>query len=227
MSEKIYDLLYVEDEIDVRGHYVEYLERFFRNVYEAANAKEALEVYKNKKPAILIVDINLPDKSGIEFLQEIRKYDQTTKAIMLTANSDVQTLLNATELKLTKYLVKPVSRADLKEAIALAQEELSNYTVVANKIVKMKDSFCWDKKKQVLLHGNEQQHLTKKERELLTLLFSDINRIFSVDDIVYELWYDSNIYGDNALKTLIKGLRKKLPEGSIKNIFGVGYKIEI
>jgi two-component system, OmpR family, response regulator VanR len=227
MSGKFFDLLYVEDETEVRSDYVAYLERFFRNVYEAADANKALEIYTQKKPSVLLIDINLPGKSGIEFLREVRKHDQTTKAIMLTANSDVVTLLNATELKLTKYLVKPVSRADLKEAIALAHEELANYTVVANKIIKMKDSFFWDKKKQTLLQGNEQQHLTKKERELLTLLFSDINKIFSVDDIMYELWYDSDVLGDNALKTLIKGLRKKLPEGSIKNIFGVGYKIEI
>lgn len=227
MSGSIYDLLYVEDEIEVRPHYVTYLQRFFRHVYETGDAEEAFKIYQSKKPSILIIDINLPGKSGIEFLQEIRKSDQTVKAIMLTANSDVQTLLNATELKLTKYLVKPISRDELKAAIALAEEELSNYTIVANKVVKMKESFSWDKKKQMLFQGNESQHLTKKERELLTFLFSDTNRIFGVDEIMYELWYDSDVFGDNALKSLIKGLRKKLPQGSIKNIFGIGYKIEL
>ncbi|MFT7859728.1 MAG: response regulator transcription factor [Sulfurimonas sp.] len=227
MSENGYDLLYVEDEIEVRRHYVAYLQRFFCTVYEASDAEEALKIYKSKKPAILIIDINLPGKNGIELLQEIRKNDQETKAIMLTANSDVQTLLDATELKLTKYLVKPISRDELQDAITLAKEELSNYTVVPNKIVKMKDSFYWNKETQMLFQGDKQLRLTKKERDLLILLFSDINRVFSVEEIIYELWIDSEVTGDNALKTLIKGLRKKLPKGSIKNIFGVGYKIEI
>lgn len=223
----MYDLLYVEDEIEVRNYYVEYLERFFTNVYEAGDAKEALELYKTKKPSILIIDINLPDKSGIELLREIRQDDQSSKAIMLTANSDLSTLLNATELKLTKYLIKPVSREDLQEAISLAKEELRTYTVITNRIIKINEQFSWDKEKDLLLQGDQPQRLTKKERELLKFLFRDTNRIFSVDDIVYELWYDSEVYGDNALKTLIKGLRKKLPKGTIKNIFGVGYKIEI
>lgn len=227
MIEKVHDLLYVEDEKDVRKHYVEYLKRFFKNVYEAGEAKAAMEIYKSKKPLILIIDINLPDKTGIEFLQEIRKSDQEVKAIMLTANSDVNTLLEATELKLTKYLIKPVYRSDLKDAIVLAQQELVNYTVVANKLLAMKDSFFWDKENGLLFKGETQQHITKRERELLMLLCSDTNRVFSVEDIMYEIWYDNESYTDNALKATVQSLRKKLPKGSIKNIFGIGYKIEV
>ncbi len=226
-KESFYDLLYVEDEGEVRRNYVEYLERFFQNVYEAADVNEALKIYKSKKPAILIIDINLPGKSGIDFLREIRKSDHATKAIMLTANSDVETLLNATNLKLTKYLVKPVSRSDLREAIALAEEELLNYTVVSKKVIKMKDSFYWDTETQQLFCKDEEIALRKKEIELLTLFFSNPHRIFSVENIVHELWYYSEKEKGNALKTLIKALRRKLPKDTIKNIFGVGYRIEI
>lgn len=226
-KESLYDLLYIEDESEVRRNYIDYLERFFKNVYEASNAEDALEIYKSKSPSILIIDINLPGKSGIDFLKEIRKNDHTTKAIMLTANSDVQTLLNATELKLTKYLVKPVSRSDLREAIALAEEELINYTTLSNKIIKIKDSFFWDQEHQKLFSIEKELSLTKKEIELLTLLFSNTAQIFSAEDIILELWYHSDGNSHNSLKTLIKNLRKKLPKDTIKNVFGVGYKIEI
>jgi len=229
MSEKesFYDLLYVEDESEVRRNYVEYLERFFKNIYEAGDASQAMKLYKTKKPSILIIDINLPGQSGIDFLREIRKTDHTTKAIMLTANSDVEILLSATELKLTKYLVKPVSRSDLRGAIALAQEEMEHYSTLSNKIIKIKESFYWDSENRKLMKHNEEQFLTKKEIELLTLLFSNIKKTFSVDDIIFELWSYSDEPKNDALKTLIKTLRKKLPKGSIKNIFGVGYKVEI
>ncbi len=223
----LYDLLYIEDEDEVRRNYTEYLERFFRNVYEAASAQEALLIYKKKKPSIIIIDINLGEKSGIEFLQEIRKSDHTTKAIMLTANSDVSTLLSASELKLTKYLVKPVSRSELKEALSLAIDEIQNFTTLANKIIPLKDSFYWDNENKKLLQQDKEHFLTKKEIELLSFLFSNISRTFSADDIIYELWYDSDNSKQSALKTLIKDLRKKLPTGTIKNIFGVGYTIEI
>ena len=226
-KESFYNLLYIEDEREVRRNYVDYLERFFKNIYEASNAEDALEIYKSKKPDILIIDINLPGKSGIDFLRELRKNDHTTKAIMLTANSDIQTLLNATELKLTKYLIKPVSRSDLREAISLAEEELLNYTILSNKIIKIKDSFCWDQENRKLFSIEEELFLTKKEIELLTLLFSNITKVFSIEDIILELWYHSDEDRRASLKTLIKSLRKKLPKDTIKNIFGVGYTIEV
>ncbi len=226
-KESYYDLLYLEDESEVRRNYVEYLKRFFQNVYEAGDAEEALNIYKSKKPAILIIDINLPKKSGIDFLREIRESDHATKAIMLTANSDVETLLNATDLKLTKYLIKPVSRSDLREAIALAEEELLNYKIVANKIITLKDGFYWDNENEQLFCKDEEVALRRKEIELLILLFSNTNRIFSVEDIIVELWYDAETDKGSALKTLIKSLRKKLPKDTIKNIFGVGYKIKV
>lgn len=224
MDENLYDLLYVEDEKEVRSNYVEYLERYFHHVYEASNAEEALNIYKSERPEILIVDIDLPGKSGIDFLREIRQNDHTTKAIMLTAKSDVKTLLNATELKLTRYLVKPVSRGDLQEAIALAKEELKNYTVQTNSIVQMKESYYWDNENQKLFQENKEQTLTKKEIELLNLLLSNPNKTFSIDDIIFELWYDADESKTDSLKTLVKNLRRKLPKDSVKNIFGVGYR---
>ncbi|MEA2073429.1 MAG: response regulator transcription factor [Campylobacterota bacterium] len=226
-KESIYDLLYVEDESEVRKNYVEYLERFFGNIYEASDAKEALKLYKSKKPAILIIDINLSGESGIDFLRKVRLHDRSTKAIMLTANSDVETLINATELQLTKYLVKPVSRSDLKDAINLAKEDILKYSTHSNKITNLKESFYWDNENSKLMSQDKEIVLTKKEIELLSLLFSNTNKIFSADDIIFELWYDAEEPKGNALKTLIKGLRKKLPKDSIKNVFAVGYKLEL
>ena len=222
-----YKLLYLEDEHEVRKNYSEYLSRYFHTIYEADNAKDALKIYQKKAPDILIIDIHLPGISGLEFLKTIRESDHTTKAIMLTAHSDVETLLKSTELKLTKYLVKPVSRADLKDALFLAEEEIENYTIQANKIIKMKDNYYWDQENKKLLSQKQEQILTNKEIELLTLLISNTNKTFSHEDIIYELWYDAEEPKESALKTLIKGLRKKLPEGSIKNTFGVGYKLEV
>lgn len=222
-----YTLLYVEDEKEVRQNYVQYLERYFDHVYEAGDTQKAWQIYKKNRPDILIVDINLPGQSGMDFLREIRKSDHTIKTIMLTAKSDVQTLLAATELKLTKYLIKPVSRGDLKEAIALVKEELENFSVQTNKIIKLKESYAWDNENKILSCSGEEKSLTKKEMELLTLLVSNTNKIFSAEEIIFELWYDADEPKNDTLKTLIKNLRRKLPEDSIKNIFGVGYKLEL
>lgn len=227
-SEKYpYDLLYVEDENITRKNYVEYLEIYFQRVYQASNAEEAYRLYKSKRPSILILDINLPKQSGLELLRQIRESDHSVKAIMLTARSDVSSLMDATELKLTKYLVKPVSRDELLGALRLAMEEIMSFITISKKIIQLKESYSWDNENKILLHKNEEQRLTKKEIEFLALLFSNTEKIFSKDEIIYELWYDSDTPKEDSLKTIVKGLRRKLPKDTIKNIFSIGYTIEV
>ena len=227
-SEKYpYDLLYVEDENITRKNYVEYLEIYFQRVYQASNAEEAYRLYKSKRPSILILDINLPKQSGLELLRQIRESDHSVKAIMLTARSDVSSLMDATELKLTKYLVKPVSRDELLGALRLAMEEIMSFITISKKIIQLKESYSWDNENKILLHKNEEQRLTKKEIEFLALLFSNTVKIFSKDEIIYELWYDSDTPKEDSLKTIVKGLRRKLPKDTIKNIFSIGYTIEV
>ena len=103
---KEYDILFIEDEEAIRANYVKYLQRHFRNVYEAQDGEEAYEIYKKKKPHILVVDINIPKLNGIELLKKIREDDHTTKALMLTSHTDTNYLLDAASLQLTKYLIK-------------------------------------------------------------------------------------------------------------------------
>lgn len=227
IDEKSFDILFVEDEAAIRQNYVRYLKRHFHEVYEAANGQEAYEVYLQKKPQILIVDINLPKMNGLELVQKIRQKDLATKVIMLTAHSDTSYLLEASELKLTKYLVKPVSRDELSAALKLSIRELSHFKITSKLHIFLQDGFIWDcDRKELLLHNNEVL-LTNKERKVLTLLLTNPNTTFSYDDIIFDVWYDTSDDRIDALKTIIKNLRKKLPSECIKNVFGVGYKIEV
>ena len=123
-----FTILFVEDEKGIRDTYVEYLKMLFSEVYEAADGEEAYEIYKQKKPQIMIIDIHMPKMNGIELLSKIRETDHSTKAIMLTAHTDTTLLLEASSLKLTKYLVKPISRSDLKEALKLVIKELTSFS---------------------------------------------------------------------------------------------------
>jgi DNA-binding response OmpR family regulator len=222
-----YSILYVEDDDTVRENYVNYLKRFYEFVYEASNAENAYEMYKSKKPNILLIDIKLPGKSGVELLQMIREYDHSVRAVMLTALSDVATLLDVSGLKLTKYLVKPISRDELKDALELAVKEIVEYTTSANKIIHIKDTMYWEQDNEKLVIEGKEIFLTRKEKEFLTLLFANVNNVVKSEDISYELWYDYDNSKTASLKTLVKTLRKKLPENFIKNVFGIGYKVEV
>jgi len=220
-----YKILFVEDEEATRKNYVTYLKMLFSEVYEASDGEKAYQLYKEKKPDILILDVNIPKLNGLELLEKIRENDYTTKAIMFTAHSDKNFLLQAVSLQLTRYLVKPVSRKDLKEALDIAINELLKYSVTPIQKIDLKENYSWSMELKELKHHNTLIELTSKERILLSLLFSYKNRVFSYDDIFEYVWGYNEEISLNGLKNMIKRLRKKLPEDTIINVFNEGYKI--
>jgi two-component system, OmpR family, response regulator VanR len=225
MGEKYpYRVLFVEDEEELRKNYVTYLEMIFEEVLEAKDGEEALRIYKTCKPHIMIVDIHLPLMSGLEFLHEVRKEDHATRAIMLTAHTDTAFLIQAAALKLTCYLTKPISRKALQEALNTTMEEIRRFETRPLLRVKLDDSYSWDREKEALFHFDRNVTLSKKEQQLLSILFSDTKRTFTYDEIFEHVWgYEQNGTLD-ALKSLVKTLRKKLPKETIHNVFGIGYR---
>ncbi|MDQ7045021.1 MAG: response regulator transcription factor [Sulfurimonas sp.] len=225
MEEKLkYSILFIEDEKDIRDNYTRYLKRHFSRVYEAEDGEDGYKIYKEKKPEIIILDINLPKLNGLELLKKIRLTDQTTKVIMLTAYSDTKYLLDAAELKLVKYLVKPITRNDLKSALEMAVQEFSNFDIVSKKVINLKDGLRWDSEESRLYRDGLEILFTKKEILIIALLFSSPNKIFTYEDIIMEVWGDYEIDNLSPLKTIIKNIRKKLPKDTVINVFGVGYK---
>ncbi len=221
-----YKLLFVEDEPMLRKNYVLYLSTYFKKVYEAGDGKEAFEIYQQNRPDIMIVDINLPKINGLKLIKMIRENDQKIKIIILSAFFDKKYLLQATELKLTRYLVKPISRKELKEALDLAIEEISKYELVLKKTINLNNGYSWDCESKILTCNSiENISLTKKETLTFALLLSRFNHPFSYDDIIKQVWDETYYPKKDALKTLIKNLRKKLPENIIHNVHGIGYKV--
>ncbi len=227
MIEEIYPykVLFVEDEEILRKNYTTYLKMLFKEVYEAKDGEIAYKIYKEEKPDIMIIDIHLPKLNGIDLLKKIRENDHSTKAIMLTAHTDKSFLIDAAALKLTKYLVKPISRKELKNALNESIEELNKYDILPIKKIELKNNYMWNTELQELKNDNKTIELTSKEKKILTLLFSRKDKVFSYDEIFDYFWMEEESFTLNSLKNLIKRLRKKLPEDTIINQFNEGYKI--
>lgn len=134
-------ILYVEDNDYIREEAVEYLSLLYRTVLEASNGKEALEIYKQQKPHIIITDIEMPILSGLEMVKAIRKEDKKTPIIMVTAFKDVSYLQEAVELRLVKYIFKPISNHKLKIALTLAHEWLA---CEDESIIHLSENSCYD-----------------------------------------------------------------------------------
>lgn len=221
-----YNILFIEDEKAIRDNYVTYLKKYFANIYEADSGESALKIYKAKRPEILIIDINIPKLNGLELLKKIRENDLTTRAIMLTAHSDVNSLLQATELNLTKYLVKPITRSQLKEALHIALEEMQNFTISSNSTIYLKEGYIWNSQTNELSLDGVVVNFTKTESKFITYMMQNYKRVCLYDDIIYEVWDDYDEKKRDSLKSLVRKIRQKLPEDFLENLFGLGYKVK-
>lgn len=220
-------ILYAEDEIETRKNYTNYLKRYFKEVYVAQNGEQALEFYKEHKPNIMLLDINMPFINGLELTKKIREQDKKTRIIILTAHLEQDKLLFAAELNLTKYLPKPISRIKLKEAL---NEAVNQYKELNEDslIFELREGFSFNRDSKKLIHENIEIKLTKHESLFLELMTSKKDRVFTSDEIYNYLWDEVETCESSAtkLKDLIKRLRKKLPKDSIENIYGAGYKLK-
>lgn len=218
-------LLYVEDEKDLQDAMQSILEDEVDEFILAKNGEEGFNLYKKHSPHIMLVDINLPKLNGLDLVKKIRAQDQNTRIIMLTAYSDIENLLAATELKLTKYLIKPFDGDELFEALDLAVSELNKYNIITKTHLDMKENFTWDYSQNLLYQNNDEIRLTPKEKKILDILFSNLNSVISYDTILMDVWEDFEQYSLDTLKTMMKNIRRKLPKDVIENVYGIGYKV--
>lgn len=219
---KNHSILYVEDEPEIQANIAEYLANYFADIYLAEDGKKALEKYNKHRPGVVLLDINLPIVDGLSVAKEIRKQDKSVKIIMLTAFTEKEKLLKATELKLTKYLVKPVPPKVFKETLeSLAQELEQNPACFFN----LKEGYSWNKEKENLVLNDTVINLGDKEHRLLKLFITNKNKTISYEKIITELWentYEREISFD-SVKNQVSKLRKKLPKDSIVSVYGEGY----
>ena len=220
-----YRILIVEDEPISLEMLSKTLKEDF-NVLTADNGKKGFELYKKFNPHIIISDLNMPIMNGIELIQKIRELDQNSKIIITTFKNDVQTLLQATELKLFKYLIKPIDFIALKNIIKESIEELNRFNTVALNLINISPTLIWKTSEFELFSNNQIVKLTPKEKKVLNLLLQKPNQVFTYNEIIYEVWEKNNEIGDRkTLKTMITSLRKKIEDVEINNVYGYGYKI--
>ncbi len=219
------NILYIEDEKNIRLNIKKTLELFCENVFDAENILNAKEILTAQRIDIIISDINLPDMSGIDFVKEIRIRDKTIPIILLSAYTDKEFLLEATRLKLVDYLTKPINFKDLNNALQKCVEEILDSS---RYIITFKNNIQYNVSHNCLIDDNKKEEirLTNKELDLLNFLIKNNNRVCSAEELKSAIWDDYLEATDSALKNLLNKVRKKIGKESIINISGVGYKLE-
>ncbi len=213
-----YKVVYAEDDLGVRTNVNELLSLLFNEVYLASDGEEAYALFLEHKPDLVITDIKMPRLSGIELVKKIREHDTTADIIIITAYTEVDFMLEAIELSLLRYIVKPITEAKLFDALEkfLQSKEKTHLKELA-------PHWYYDHLQKMILNDAEHYELTKKETKFIELLLQK-DTIITYEEIEEKLW-EHEYMSLNALRLMVKNLRKKLPEGVLKNIQGIGYKL--
>lgn len=216
-----FSLLYVEDDKGVREINLRFLRRMFHTVYEATNGEEGFLAYQKHMPDIIITDLKMPLMDGLSMVKKIRETDSKTKIIITTAFTEETHLIDAIELNIVRYIVKPLNQRNLMPALEKATKELEKI-----KKLTIKEGVSLDIKRNILLLKDKEHHITKKEFLFLELLGKNPNRIISYSEIETYVW-DKNAMSVNSLRTMVGSIKKRFHlESLIKNVSGIGYILE-
>ncbi len=214
-----FSVLYVEDEDGIRNNIQEILKYLFKETFTAKNMEEAYPKYLAHKPDLIITDIKMSGQTGIDLIKKIRATDSKTRIIITSAFTDLEYMLQATELHLIKYIIKPITEDKLMGAL---ESFIKSYD--DNKIYNLNTNWTFNVAESIVSNGSEDFLLTKKESIFLKLLITK-NRIISYEELESSVWDEDSVMTLNAMRLFIKNLRKKLPEKFLTNIQGIGYKL--
>lgn len=223
-------ILIVEDDLDINNLLAEILKGAGYETDSAYTGREALLLLKLKEYDLVILDLMMPNMTGEEVIQEIRKNNKIS-IIVISAKGDKDTKINVLKLGADDFIKKPF---DIDEVLAQVQANIRRYrdfypVEIERKILVFKDIELNEEEKVVRVFDNELK-LTPIEYEILKLLMENPNRIYSKENIYKNVWNDDYIYDADTINAHMSNLRNKLKKFSevdhIETIWGMGYRLK-
>ncbi len=214
-------VLLVEDEEKLASLLKNAIGDNFYSFHVSPNGEEGLEKFKTLSPDIVITDIMMPRMDGLEMSKEIRVLDADVPIIILSAFSETDKFLNAIDVGVVKYLIKPFDPDELLEYIDSLSEKFES------KLIELVDGFAYNATKNSLYKNARYVSLTKNESKFMELLLQnrgDVKNIVDEETIKTTIWKNEEVSSER-LRTFIKRLRAKTSKDLVQNIKGQGYWI--
>ena len=227
----MYNVLIADDNLQIVSILKEYCKKNNFNVTLAHDGEETLEKIRNNKFDIVLLDIMMPKKNGFDVCKKVRTFSNVP-IIMITARGEDFERIMGLETGADDYIVKPFSPGEVIARIhAILRRVIPNENISQEKIFSY-DNLTINLSDFTVKISDENVSLTKKEIELLWLLSTNRNKVFTRENLLDSIWgYD--YFGDSrTVDSHIKRLRAKLDNyehetWNIKTIWGVGYKFDI
>ena len=229
----MYNILVVDDDKEIVGAIEIYLKKEGYNILKAYNGEEALNIVNSNEIHLIILDIMMPKKDGLETLEEIRK-TKTIPVILLSAKSEDYDKIGGLNSGADDYITKPFNPLEL---IARVNSVLRRYVKLGSikkeenkKIYRTGELIVDDETKKVIVDGKEVK-LTATEFNILKFLIQNKGKVYSIPEIYENVWKEEGFGAENIIAVHIRHIREKIEINPkepryLKVIWGVGYKIE-
>lgn len=221
-------ILLVDDDNDILEFIKYNLEKEGYQVFTSNNGRIAIDVASKELPALIILDVMMPDMDGVETCIKMREHPKlkNTLIIFLTARNEDYSQIAGFDAGADDYITKPIKPRVLTSRVkallrrSSGSEEMENFSNIEF------DGLLIDRERYVVTKNGKEINLPKKEFELLALLASKPGKVFSRETILEKVWGGEVVVGDRTIDVHIRKLREKLGEDYIKTVKGVGYKFE-
>ena len=229
----MYNILVVDDDKEIVGAIEIYLKKEGYNIIKAYNGNQAMDIINKNEIHLIILDIMMPEKDGIETLEEIRK-EKTIPVILLSAKSEDYDKIGGLNSGADDYITKPFNPLEL---IARVNSNLRRYVQLGSikqleneKIYKTGELIVDDETKKVIVDGKEVK-LTATEFNILKFLLQNKGKVYSIPQIYENVWKEEGFGAENIIAVHIRHIREKIEINPkepryLKVIWGIGYKIE-
>lgn len=214
-------VLLVEDDNDSKKIMHDMLSDNFEKVFTAQNGDEGLKKFKKYNPNMVITDAFMPISDGLDMTRYIKEISKDTPVIVLSAHSEKETLLKAIDVGVDKYLIKPIMADDLLNTL----ENVAKNKIETSNIIQVASGYSFNKIKRVLIRDGVEISLTKKELAFISLLIKRLGTLVLHDEIKSVVWVGESVT-EAAIRTFVKRVRDKVGNNFIKNVPGLGYKID-
>lgn len=213
-------ILLLEDDAVLADILKDYLSQDY-DVSHAYTVDLARELCEEQRFDIYIFDINLPDGDGISFLKSLRAFDDFTPAILITAFQNIKYLKEAFKNGANDFIKKPFELEELSVRI----DNIKAYKGLQQHVLIDKD-ISFDTVKNILHVNGKEFALNKKQSQMLRYLYKNRQRVISAQEPLQNLWSYDEMPTADAVRTLIKELRRYIGKEHIINIRSQGYKFE-
>lgn len=193
------------------------------DVVHAFDSDEAQERIDDQRFDLYIFDINVPGKSGIELLKQLRGFNDTTPAILVTAYEDTAHLTAGFDAGAHDYIRKPFA---IEELVARIENSKRLFNIERSETVKLSDTLFYDPEQKTLGDAERTQTLAPKEAALLEYFLAHAKRTVSAEELLTNLWEYDRLPNDATLRSHIRRLRELIGHERITTVRGIGYRYE-